>query len=82
MFDPAVPCTLLYQPQLPPFPPQVAGGAPGVNVLMSHPGPKAAVIPWNQLELVLFQPVTVKQNVTLCPQAYVPPEGRGETVKE
>jgi hypothetical protein len=69
MFDPAVPCTLFSHPHVPALAPQVAGGGPGLSVLMSQPGPKEAVIPWNQLALVLFQPVTVKQKVTLCPQA-------------
>jgi hypothetical protein len=69
MFVPAVPCTELYQPQVPPLPPQVAGGVPGVRVARSQPGPKLAVIPWNQFAFVEFQKVTVKQKVTVSPQA-------------
>lgn len=67
MFVAAVPCTLGYQPQVP-LPEQLAGGAPGVSVLKSQPGPKFATMPWNQFALVEFQNVTVKQKVTVSPQ--------------
>lgn len=69
---PAVPCTLLYQPHVPPLVPAVGGGALGTKVLRSHPGPKLAETPWNQLAFVVFHPLTVRQKVTVSPQAYVP----------
>ena len=55
----AVPVTLLYQPHVPPLPPQVAGGGPGTRVERSQPGPKVISKPWNQFTFVLFQLVTV-----------------------
>ena len=69
MAVPAVPCTLLYQPQVPPLSPHSGGGAPGVNVAMSHPGPKLATTPWNQFALVVFHEFSVKQKVTVSPHA-------------
>lgn len=79
MLVPAVPVTLGYHAHEP-LPEHDAGGGPGVSVLMSQPGPKLAVMPWNQLALVEFQKVTVKQKVTVWPQAYVPLLGKGDCV--
>ena len=63
------PCTELWKPHCPVVALQVAGDAPGTKVLRSHPGPKLASMPWNQFTLVWFQPVTVKQKVTVWPHA-------------
>ena len=63
----AVPVQVGYQPQVPVLGPQVGGGGPGVSVPASHPGPSTGTRPWNQLALVVFQKVTVKQKVTDWP---------------